>query len=354
MMGNRVRSTTMLPMEQPDMHTFPASQALQVVEAVKQWGVAPESLLGPLGLTEQVLLEPGHRLSVDTMMAVFRRGRALTGEPGLGVYIGLRRRISMYGFLGMATMTAANVREALEVVVEFSRSVSTAISLTLRESERLAALVVEQHVDLEDVADVAAFAFFVGYMQISAFLTGRDPVTEGGKELTIDMEIPEPEYFSRFAHLLPRVRFEQPVGQVVMSSSILDLPLLMPDRAALNLARRQCEEELRVLNVQGTLAGQIRRVLAGPDGLRTVTEVAANLHMSTRTLKRRLAAHGTTFTKLREQEACQRAMHLLRDPELSLDDIAVRLGYSTLSNFARAFQRWTAQTPAAYRRGLTS
>lgn len=335
------------------VHTFPASQALQVVELVKRWGVAAESLLGPLGLEEKSLVEPDHRLPADTMASVLRRGRALTGEPGLGIYLGLQKRVSMYGFLGMATMTASTMREAIDLVVDLSHAVSTGLSLRLRVEDDLAALVVEEHVDFGDVRDIAQFSFFVGILHISGTLLGvqgGDPGVDHG--VSIDMTIPKPDYVDRFENVLPPIRFGQPVAQMFFPAASLDLPLMTPDRATMELAKRQCEEQLSALRAETTLAGQVRRAMDGPRGMRGIQEVASMLHMSSRTLKRKLQSHGTTFTELREQERCQRALHLLRNQSLSVDEIAARLGYSSLSNFARAFQRWTACSPTAYRRSL--
>nr|MBA3542504.1 helix-turn-helix transcriptional regulator [Deltaproteobacteria bacterium] len=73
------------------------------------------------------------------------------------------------------------------------------------------------------------------------------------------------------------------------------------------------------------------------------------LHLSTRTLKRRLAEHATTFSTIVEEVRRQRALLLLDNRELSIGEIATRLGYTELPNFTRAFRKWTGMTPAAYR-----
>jgi AraC-like DNA-binding protein len=162
--------------------------------------------------------------------------------------------------------------------------------------------------------------------------------------------MPEPDYAHRFSGLLAHVRYDQPVTQLVFDAKYLDLPLVAPDRAGLRLAREQCERALRDLGLDGGIVERVRSLVAGPQGVRTLEEVAAQLRLSARTLKRRLAAQGVSYSELLERERCQRAQFLLRSSELPLLEITERLGYSTLPNFARAFRRWTGQTPAAYRR----
>jgi AraC-like DNA-binding protein len=125
----------------------------------------------------------------------------------------------------------------------------------------------------------------------------------------------------------------------------------MADAAALRLAKEQCERELDALGAGETMAGRVRRLLrVEGGGFRGLEEVAVELHVSTRTLKRRLAAEAVSFSQLLDEERRSHALLLLRAPERSLDEIADRLGYSDLANFTRAFRRWTGKTPGAYRK----
>ena len=66
-------------------------------------------------------------------------------------------------------------------------------------------------------------------------------LTESSLEGTADFAYPEPEYFARFAHLVPGVRFGQPAHRLVFDRSLLDKPIKMADPAAQRLAREQCE-----------------------------------------------------------------------------------------------------------------
>jgi AraC-like DNA-binding protein len=72
--------------------------------------------------------------------------------------------------------------------------------------------------------------------------------------------------------------------------------------------------------------------------------------MSTRTLKRRLAEQGVTFSSLVDAERRDKALLLLRTVHHSVNEVAQVLGYSALPAFIRAFARWTGTTPTEYRR----
>lgn len=323
---------------------MPGSLLLQLAELLEHWQITADELLAGTGQTVELLEEPNARVPFDVYTRIVQRARALTGEPGLGIFMGLRRRVSLYGFLGFAVMNASSLREVLDLAVQFSPLVSTAVTLSLHVTDHLASLRFEENVDPGDCRDVLMFAMLVGLDQIGKALTGRDVPGEA------HLPIARPAYFERFDNMLSRVRFGQPGMQLVFDAKILDLPLVTPDRAGLRLAREQCERALRELGLDGGIVERVRALVAGPEGVRSLEQVAAQLRMSARTLKRRLAAQNVSYSELLERERCQRAQLLLCSSELPLLEITERLGYSTLPNFARAFRRWTGQTPSAFRR----
>jgi AraC-like DNA-binding protein len=336
----------MTPLGSADGHTVPTSYADQLVQLLARWNVAPAVLLGGVGLTEETVQDPARRLPLSTWAALLARARTLTGEPGLGFHLGLQKRISGYGYLGFAAMAASSLREALEVVTRFSQAVVTSVSMHLRVEGRVAALVVEEQVDLGTVRDIALISLLLGMRQTGRMLTGHD--VSG----MVELAIPQPAYFRRFKHLLPNARFDQPATQVVFDAAFLDLPLVQADRAALQLMRDQCERALDALGYRGDFVERVRRAVwrDGGAGVSSLEQVAEDVAVSPRTLKRMLAAQGTSFSALLDRERRARAIFLLEASRAPLEEIAARLGYSTSSNFGRAFHQWTGMTPGAYRR----
>jgi AraC-like DNA-binding protein len=329
-------------------HSIPAFQTVQLVEIVGRWGVSEEKLLSGSGVSAWDLEDPEARIPMSTWARLVERARALTGEPGLGFYLGLQKRASAYGYLGLAATSAARLGEALDLVIRFAHVVTTSLDLRLKVDAGIASLVIDERVDIGSAREVTLVSLVVGLWQIASELAGRE--LPG----TADLALPEPPCFDRFAHLLPNVRFDQPVTQLVFDASLLDLPLRRPDRVALLLAREQCERQLQSLGFEAALVERVRRLLPKPDGFRSLNELAALLHMSQRTLKRRLSAEGISFSALLDRERREKALLLLRSHELTLEQICERVGYSTVPNFVRAFRRWTGRTPGAYRRASRS
>ena len=82
-----------------------------------------------------------------------------------------------------------------------------------------------------------------------------------------------------------------------------------------------------------------------PHGKANAVEIARLLGMSHRTLARRLAAEGLTFSDIADELKSDLARHYLRDSDQPISQIAWLLGYREVSAFTHAFKRWTGLTP---------
>jgi AraC-like DNA-binding protein len=86
-----------------------------------------------------------------------------------------------------------------------------------------------------------------------------------------------------------------------------------------------------------------------PSGHLTEEIILQSLHLSQRTLQRKLKEEGTTFKELLDETRRELAKEYVNDTSLSFSEITYLLGFSEQSNFTRAFKRWQGQSPSAYR-----
>jgi AraC-like DNA-binding protein len=82
----------------------------------------------------------------------------------------------------------------------------------------------------------------------------------------------------------------------------------------------------------------------------SINEAAELANVSVRSLQRKLAARDVIFSDLVDGVRAELAAEMLENSDVAVGEIAAALGYSTASNFTRAFQRWTGETPAEFRR----
>jgi AraC-like DNA-binding protein len=329
-------------------HQLIAAYGLHLVDLVARWGVRAEDLLDDFDLSRDDLAVPERTLPLDVVVALFERAHALTGEPALGIYLGLRMRASSHGMVGFAAMSAGTLRGAVRVAVQYTAIRTTALSLHPQVSDDLAILTLVEHVDLGGAREDYVFSLLIGLWRIGCALADRV------LDVSLDFQFPRPVYFDRFAHALPPTRFSQPANQLVLRDlESLDAPISMGDVAALRVARDKCDELLQSMGLDGLLTPRVRAMLnEKEDGVMSLKEVARALRLSPRTLRRRLEAEQVTFSVLVDTERKQRALLLLRSRKLTIEDIGARLGYQNVANFTRAFRRWMGTTPSAYRNGI--
>ena len=334
-----------MAMMRRDEQSVPAVQALHLAELARRWGVSATALFRGVGIDERELVDPSKRLSVATLVELVERARGLTGEPGLGVYFGLRMQAASHGYLGFAAMTAATLGEALELATRFAPMLTSAFTFSLERSGDVAALVIGEEADLGPARDAVLLALLIGIWRIGCTLSAVDLTGRG------ELAFAEPAYFGRFRAGAPNVRFGAAQNQLVFDAAVLGYPLATADPAALSLAREQCERAIEELGFEGRVVGRVRAAIPKTGGgFRSLEEAAAKLEMSTRTLKRKLANAGTSYSVLLAEVRRTRGERLLQSEKRSIEEVASALGYSDVANFTRAFRRWTGTTPAAYRR----
>ena len=126
------------------------------------------------------------------------------------------------------------------------------------------------------------------------------------------------------------VLFDQPETSIRFPQALLALPLRQPDTVLLNVLERQADDLLAQLPPSDDFEQAVRRCIARlvREGQPELELVANELHVSARTLHRRLAASGVNFRELRESIRLRLAEDYLADPRLQLAEIAQLLGYS--------------------------
>jgi AraC-like DNA-binding protein len=153
-----------------------------------------------------------------------------------------------------------------------------------------------------------------------------------------------------------KVHFSAPETAVVLPLESLDSRLPGRDPYLRALLDSQAQVLLREAPDTGEIDRAVQQALIHclPEGRVTLARIAIQLHLSVRSLQRRLAERKICWRQLLDQTREQLACEYLVDASLSATDIAFLLGFSEQSAFNRAFRRWTGSSPECYRRRLAS
>lgn len=323
---------------------IPVAYGHLILTVAESLGVARAQMLDSLDIPVALLDTPDARLSMLQANALLYRGLRLSGNPGFGYEIGLHSSLTTHGFVGYGLLSYPTLRAAAEFGGKFLPLRLPNLDLRVFADGTQGVIEVRETLMLGAVRQSMFDLFLVGLWRMVPVL-GADT-----RDITLWFDYPEPEYARRYRDRLPPLRFATGANQLRFPVALLDLPLHTADPLTARLVTRQCEQELNQLGFNGDIVTQVRALLAEVDaGYPDLDAVARRLHLSTRTLKRRLQARGLGFQQLLDEARRRDAQRLLDDASLSIEKIAMRLGYNDPANFTRAFRRWTGSPPTAHR-----
>lgn len=331
-----------------DVPVVPMSYVVRLLALLGERGVAADRVLADAGIPADQVVEAQARVSVNQLISALTAGATLTGDPALGLELGLAMKPTSHSWYGYALMSARTLGAACEIGMRYLCVRVSPWRVHQFVEGDTAVMQFEDNVALGDARILVLECFLGGVVQMAEFLNG-EPMTHPDLEFWADYA--EPPYHARFSDRLPRVRYSCGKLQARYPSAWLDRPLAFAEPAANREAVAALDRELRLIE-RDDWVQRTRAVLSRPgaEGCADLDAAAAFLRVSSRSLRRHLQLRGTTFHELRDEARRTRAIDLLSGSPLTVDAIARELGYADAAGFSRAFQRWTGRPPSAFRR----
>ena len=325
---------------------LPVPYLRHIADQVDSLGVDVPAWLALVGLKRKQLDDPALAIPFDMLRRLLLEALRATREPALGLLVGQRLQANMHGVLGYAALSSGSLREALAL---FERFVKLRMSVLAISSEvRRGEVRVRIH-ETRRLLDIQRPVLEAVVMTIKNVL---DSISMGACRIhTVSFPFEAPEYRELARELFGcEVRYGQRWTGFTLPADVLDEPLRMADPEAFAAAAAILQNEQDRLVANESLSGQVRRLLLErQNGFPSLQVTARILHMTPRTLHRRLIDEHTSFRELLEDVRHTLAVEYLKSGRFSVAEIAYTLGYSDLANFRRAFKRWEAQPPAEYR-----
>ena len=272
-----------------------------------------------------------------------------TDDPDLALKIGEAFQIRHLGLAGHVLINCSTLGEAGRQVVRYHRLIGDVGSSHLSRSGEWAEDIFEWPEDgppppaLEQLWAAAT-------VSLGRWLTGRNDLC-----WEAHFRFPQPRDMSNYERIFRSApRFGEATTRLVFPARVLDLPIAMGNPELRVMAETQAAAVLKALETEPEILRRTRFLIAQQlaTGRSALDDVAPLLGMSGRTLHRRLAECGCNFRELADTVRRSRAEDLLRNPAISLAEIAFMLGYSEQSTFQHAFKRWTGQTPGEFRASM--
>ncbi len=320
--------------------------ALLVDYAVTRGLRMPDILRGT-GIGEQQLQDPGGEITLAQELTLLRNVvDGVQNEPGLGLMAGLLCHPPSFGVLGFAVMSSPTLRHAADIGVRYADLWFTIARHALVEHGEELWLVRD---DSGVPPELRRFTLERDFSAIATIQQDLVPMRVPTLRVEVTVE-PHPVY-EMFATMLgvDKITFGAPRSLMAWHRSTLDVALPQSNAATARFYEQQCADIMQRRRSRGGVSGRVRELLIRHGGVTDQSRVAADLDVSVRTLRRRLADEGTTFRELSNETVGMLAEELLV-AGLTVENVAERLGYSSVSAFTSAFRSWKGQPPGHFAR----
>ncbi|MDX1757094.1 MAG: AraC family transcriptional regulator [Marinobacter sp.] len=331
----------------PSAGVLSVEYARLICQAFANQGGDADQLLQGTGLTIRTLQDLQGTLSLQVTKQLLTNYRQRDGRDDLGVRLGAALNIGSHGFLGYAFQSSQTLGQAFDLAIRYLRTRTSLYELQLEHQGDGTRLVLEERYPLGELSALVADALVTSILSIGSHILTFLPA------LDVQLRFPFPErphhrYWSQINGI--QVTFDCAEISFLFPTSWLASPLPTADPQLAALAAARCEAELAQAKQEDDLVllvrQKIRRHLASPDAM---AQVAAELCMTTRTLRRKLYQAGTHYNALVDELRHRLAVDWLLHSPATVEQIAADLGYSDPSNFSRAVRRWTGESPRRFR-----
>lgn len=330
----------------------PPTKIAAALETGREAGLSATVLLEGSGLDPSDLANAETRTSIEQYLTVV--GNLVRHDRGtdVGIRFGRRLLLSHYGLYGYAMLCAGTYRRVCDIAVRYAALQTPLIhTASLERGDRLSWVFTPRAgtpaAERGSALHLALMqAQFTVHVAGAAELMGPDCLP-----LEARLSMPAPPGADALADALRcPVRFDQPRDELDYAVHWLDRVPRMASPLMADWACKELDRELRVLKGSTGIAARVREELTRTPGhFPTMETLAARLSMTSRHLRRKLDAEGTSYQALLSGVRLAMATDYLTSSQLDPEDIAAALGFSDATSFRNAFRRWTGKTPAQYR-----
>jgi AraC-like DNA-binding protein len=316
-----------------------------ICRALEAAGCDSAALLAEAGFNRECLDGPGARCPLANTARLWEISVAATGDPAFGVKVASHIKHTTFHALSYGLSASSTLKEAFERLQRYCHVGSWAVEFEFCQCGSEYHCVIEPLINLPfESIDAVVSAL----LRMCRSLLGRDH-----SPLLIELQRPRPSKIDDFERLLRApLRFRASHNRLVFDSHSIECPL---DGGSPELARHSDAIALQYIAriERDDIQARVREVLMQRlgKGEPSQEEVAEQLHVSARTLQRRLGESGMTYKEVLDETRRALAMAYLSAPQHSVSDVTYLLGFSCDSSFTRAFRRWTGQSPSNWRAG---
>lgn len=310
--------------------------------------IDPAPLYIKAGIRPELLSDPNARISTDRVDRLWELVAAVITDPCFTIKMAEFWHPSYIGALGYSWLASSTLRLALNRTVRYIHAVSERLNLEINDTPAGLKLSVDP--------EGSSFLLPHHHDLVLAVLMRMCRFNYGEKLNATEVKLarPEPVCADKLRNYFgSEIQFDAEHTSITIARADADLELSSANK---QIALMHDEMLMRYLVTikKGDIVQQVQSIILNnlPDGLVSDKLVARELHLSERSMQRRLKEHKTTFRYLLDGVREMVAKQYIENPMNRMSDIAFLIGFSEQSAFSRAFKKWTGKSPVEYRNSL--
>jgi AraC-like DNA-binding protein len=315
------------------------------LQKLEELGVPASAVLRRAGLSQTAVDQPRVLLTTPELFAFWRAVGEVSASPAIGLLLATESKTERFPPIGLAALSSENFGSAVQQMARYKQLTCPEQILEEKDDDEwriqfrwLLADEPEPRVLIE-----CCFALVLS--------VGRHGSGTRVSPLRVEFVEPRPHVKTIERHLGCPVVCGAPHNMIVFRAADAQTPFVTRNAELLALLAPQFEEELKQEIGEEDFAERVRGAIQQKlTGRRpTMEDIADALHISSRTLQRRLQDAGLSFQRALEEARRKLARHYLNNSGLELNEAAYLLGYEDASSFGRAFRAWEGVPPARWR-----
>ena len=323
------------------------SQVVRVLQGAARSGADIPALLAETGIPRSLLDDPDARIERETFIRLMLSVMQQTEDEFLGFGQGRKSKPGTFSMMAHAVINCSSLEKAVLRGLKFYQLFDLEVRCDLVRKDDMAELRVFAHPRL-DFREVIIESLIFLELRFMSWLVGKAIEPE-----LIQLDFSRAQHDDEYRSLFNcPVEYDCDVSRVVFKRDYLELPLVQNE---LSLSKFLKESLAQLLdgNIHNVgLPAQIRAIISKEYGnnFPDFSEICEKLNMTPQTLRRRLKEANTSYQEIKDNIRKDASIYYLSKPDLSIDEIALLMGFSEASSFHRAFKKWTSKTPSVYRR----
>ena len=308
-------------------------------------------LLANTGINLQDFSAADKKLAFQQYQQLVVNARNLSTDSIFALRLGEQSFLHHDGLLAARIMSSENVGQAMELLTRYQPLFTQILFFDFEiNANGEGILSLSPHFELGE-----SLPYFIEYTcsviySLGRFFLGGIDLGKHGYDAEIKISYSAPNTRAEFdAFFSIPVKFDHTSNQIILSQKLLSQPLIFSNKDSAQYNDQICQAKVSEISADNTILDRVRFLIHRQIFSELSLDILAKeLCISPRTLRRHLHENHTSYKKLLENERKRVALSQVKKPEMSIEELSDKLGYSDTSSFSRAFKRWYGVSPTHY------